>query len=454
MALRALLFSKSPETAESLTAVLQEAGIHAEVCTDIFAAMEKGTKQPFASVMVDWSEQPEAGFLLKRARESGLNRTATAIAIVDGEPTPDEEREHRLDFLIYRPIVADEARAVLAKARQQMQLHSTAGPADAAGVLDRPAIAEPSEPQSEDPDLVSIASDLPETLPPVTTQYQNDETVFVDPAERRYSSSPSTLRVALAAVLVLAAALCSWKARDAFRYLSQTPEGTMHVLKDAVATFFYVNKSGSQSLTTAGSDAQQDAYFARTAVNTTSQTSTVGVVSADIRIPDAPLRLRPAYDFPLPSPELHVDPVSVRPQRAALPDSIRASAPVARPVVVTVSPAQIMPVSTPPPATSWQNTGEPVKLTEDSARALVTQSVNPVYPQEAMAQKLQGPVVLQVAIGRDGSVQDLKLVRGYFVLGRAAIAAVKQWRFKPYNVNGRNLETQTVITINFSYPPG
>jgi protein TonB len=71
-----------------------------------------------------------------------------------------------------------------------------------------------------------------------------------------------------------------------------------------------------------------------------------------------------------------------------------------------------------------------------------------------MAQKLQGPVVLQVAIGRDGSVQDLKLVRGYFVLGRAAIAAVKQWRFKPYNINGRNLETQTLITINFSYPPG
>jgi len=47
----------------------------------------------------------------------------------------------------------------------------------------------------------------------------------------------------------------------------------------------------------------------------------------------------------------------------------------------------------------------------------------------------------------------VKLVRGYFVLARAAIAAVKQWRFRPYNVNGRSLETQTVITINFSFPP-
>src|SRR5258708_34032257 len=99
MALRALLFSKNPETTESLTAVLKEAGIRAEVCTDIFAAMEKGTKYPFASVVVDWPEQPEAGFLLKRAREPGLNRTATVIAIVAGDPPPDEERQPRSDFL-------------------------------------------------------------------------------------------------------------------------------------------------------------------------------------------------------------------------------------------------------------------------------------------------------------------------------------------------------------------
>jgi protein TonB len=199
------------------------------------------------------------------------------------------------------------------------------------------------------------------------------------------------------------------------------------------------------------SDAQQDAYFARTPASANSK-SALAVVSADINLPDAPMPLRPPYDFPLPTPELHVDPAPARPHYAAVPDSIKASAPVARPVVVSVNPA-LMPVSTPPPATSWQQSGEPVHLTEDSARALVLQSVNPVYPPEALAQKLHGPVVLQVAIGRDGSVQDLKLVRGYFVLGKAAIAAVKQWRFRPYNVNGRPLETQTVITINFTYPP-
>jgi protein TonB len=77
-----------------------------------------------------------------------------------------------------------------------------------------------------------------------------------------------------------------------------------------------------------------------------------------------------------------------------------------------------------------------------------------VYPPEGVAQKLQGPVVLQAVIARDGSVEDLKLVRGYFILGRAAIAAVKQWRFQPYSINGHAAATQTVITINFTYPPG
>jgi protein TonB len=143
-------------------------------------------------------------------------------------------------------------------------------------------------------------------------------------------------------------------------------------------------------------------------------------------------------------------------QRAAIPDSMKNSSPIERPVVVTVNPAQMMmPVSAsqPQPAIQQQS-NEPVAVSEEAARALLIRIVNPVYPPEAMAQKLHGPVVLQAVIGRDGSVQDLKLVRGYFVLSKAAIAAVKQWRFQPYSVNGHAAATQTVITINFSYPPG
>jgi TonB family protein len=119
-----------------------------------------------------------------------------------------------------------------------------------------------------------------------------------------------------------------------------------------------------------------------------------------------------------------------------------------------VSPAQMMPVSAPQVEPAVQQFSEPVTVSEEAERALLIQTVNPVYPAEAVAQKLHGPVVLQARIGRDGTVEDLKIVRGYFILGRAAIAAVKQWRFQPYSVNGHAAATQTVITINFSYPPG
>ena len=449
MALRALLFSKNPETADSLTAVLREAGIRAEVCADIFAAMEKATKQPFACIIADWSDQPEAGFLLKRARESGPRRMAVVIAIVDGEPTPDEEREHRLDFLIYRPIVADEARAVLAKASQQMNVQSPAYAADGAAALDQPDLEEPSEPQPEDPNLVSIASDLPESVPQPAPEQQSEQATFADQPAEGSRSSRAGFRVALVAALMLTAAFFCWRSREAFWYLGRTHEGTFPVLRESVVALFAVNKSGSQ---TAMPEVQPDAYFARTPANPNAQTPVLGVVAADITLPDKPMHSRPAYDLPLPTPTLHVDPLPPRVERAAVPDSLKSSAPIARPVVVTVSPALMMPVSAPtPPIPQY---GEPVHLTEDSARALVVHSVDPVYPHEAMAQKLKGTVVLQAVIGRDGTVQDLKLVRGYFVLAKAAIAAVKQWRFQPYNVNGRALQTETVITINFNFPPG
>src|SRR5450755_2640598 len=121
MAFRALLFSKSSETNTAITVACKSTGIRVEVCSDIFAAIDKGKKRAFSCVLADWADQPESSFLLKRARESTPNRDTLAIAIVDHEPTPAEMRDNRLDFLVYRPISAEEADAVLAKACAQMQ---------------------------------------------------------------------------------------------------------------------------------------------------------------------------------------------------------------------------------------------------------------------------------------------------------------------------------------------
>src|SRR6202023_284995 len=153
MAFRALLFSKSSETSAAMTAACKSTGIRAEVCSDIFTAIEKGKTQAFSCVIADWADQPEASFLLKRAHESTANRDTVAVAIVDNEPTQAEMRDNRLDFLIYRPISAEEANAVLAKACEQMQ------PSSAEDAAESSPEAAASD---EGPSAVSVVGDRAE----------------------------------------------------------------------------------------------------------------------------------------------------------------------------------------------------------------------------------------------------------------------------------------------------
>jgi len=95
---------------------------------------------------------------------------------------------------------------------------------------------------------------------------------------------------------------------------------------------------------------------------------------------------------------------------------------------------------------------EPVSLPESAAWDLLAQPVDPVYPEAAKASGQRGTVVLQVLIGRDGTVQDAKFLQGSLVFARVAIDAVKQWRFKPYSMNGRAVSVQSTITLNFKPP--
>jgi TonB family protein len=89
---------------------------------------------------------------------------------------------------------------------------------------------------------------------------------------------------------------------------------------------------------------------------------------------------------------------------------------------------------------------------EETSRNLVEHRVEPNYPAQALSQRLEGPVVLQVWVAKDGTVRDVKLVRGYFALARAASDAVRQWRFKPYSSNGKPVDFETIVTVTFKYP--
>jgi len=84
-----------------------------------------------------------------------------------------------------------------------------------------------------------------------------------------------------------------------------------------------------------------------------------------------------------------------------------------------------------------------------SADGSLLHRVEPEYPEVARQQNIQGSVILDVHIGADGAVQEVRVASGPPLLAQAASDAVKQWKFKPRLINGRPVEMQTRVTLNF-----
>ena len=75
--------------------------------------------------------------------------------------------------------------------------------------------------------------------------------------------------------------------------------------------------------------------------------------------------------------------------------------------------------------------------------------VQPDYPLPARSARIQGEVVLAAIIGKDGSIQNLHVLKGHPMLVKAALDAVQQWRYRPYVLNGDPVEVETQVTVNF-----
>jgi TonB family protein len=90
-----------------------------------------------------------------------------------------------------------------------------------------------------------------------------------------------------------------------------------------------------------------------------------------------------------------------------------------------------------------------VRISADTAKQYILQRVEPEYPAEARAQGLDGSVMLDMLVGKDGTVQKFTAIRGDPQLAAAATTAVRQWRFRPYMQDGRATEFQTRITVDF-----
>ena len=91
-----------------------------------------------------------------------------------------------------------------------------------------------------------------------------------------------------------------------------------------------------------------------------------------------------------------------------------------------------------------------VRVSQGVMATLIIKKVPPEYPKEAHKKRIQGTVILRGVIGKDGDVAEVSPVSGDPMLSQAAIEAVKQWKYRPYLLNGRPVEVETQFQLNFT----
>jgi len=97
------------------------------------------------------------------------------------------------------------------------------------------------------------------------------------------------------------------------------------------------------------------------------------------------------------------------------------------------------------------NPGQPirVRVSQGVSQAFLETRVQPQYPDDARRARIQGSVILTTEIDKNGNVEDISLVSGHPLLAPAAIEAVKQWKYKPYLLNGQPIAVETQVTVAF-----
>ena len=102
----------------------------------------------------------------------------------------------------------------------------------------------------------------------------------------------------------------------------------------------------------------------------------------------------------------------------------------------------------PPPVVVMVKPPKPVIISHLDEGQIIRR-VQPLYPPLARTARIQGPVALHALISREGTIEQLQVLSGHPMLNQAALDAVKQWRFRPYILNGQPIEVETEITVNF-----
>jgi len=456
-----LLFSLDKDTSHRLVQALRELELETEPCPDIFTAIEWLTSRSFDVIVADCDSGPEAAFLLKNARELKLNKAAFTLALTSRVPNVTDE-ENGPDLTLTKPLMPDQVKYALLSndhflgcLRAWIARGDFAHPPETNPSIENSENIEEPRPQPKQPSLTPLAA---------------------RPAEP--SPAPGNSRSGSAARLNLTFATLD---RGLFRSLNQRNRGEQAVgevkrysrnrfLWGGVLSLAFVSVGyifgeplRIESVFASVATAYKQALETKSSKLQSAMSNTISDSAAPARAGAMPrsgsgrylssgLRAVPVQTMPLPgqNPTTWAETLQANvsldlPEagsRVLIPESLtmpQLEAATVRNVSLRRSPSLLSQV-------------EPVSLSEDSSKTLLVQKVAPSYPEQALKAGLQGAVILQAWIGKDGSIRDLKLVDGSLLLGQAAVRAVKQWRYKPYLRNGVAVEAETYVTVNFRLP--
>jgi len=93
-----------------------------------------------------------------------------------------------------------------------------------------------------------------------------------------------------------------------------------------------------------------------------------------------------------------------------------------------------------------------LSVSQGVSQGLLLKKVQPKYPPNALHMRVEGAVQLMATISKTGDISEVKILSGDSQLAHAALDAVKQWKYKPYLLNGEPVEIQTQVTVNFKLP--
>ncbi|MCU1298285.1 MAG: outer rane transport energization protein TonB [Acidobacteriaceae bacterium] len=480
MSPRSLLFSSNEETSRQIGQALIELDFQVDSCREIFAALEKLTTRRYEVVVADCQDGAETAFLLKTARELKCNQSAFTIALGDfgglaGDVTGAAH-------VLRRPFVCERVKYDLLTcdaflgnmrtwfSRGEPEINQTAGAAveairkrlitstiqeDAAKIARTagPSSNLTSQPAFRESAPYNPLEDVDANLPS-----QSDiQTLFATANAEAQSSTkngpliPIVLCIGLGAALLftdyvfddkpLWGKLVSASSNVALNLKTKAEalvrgSGRNREQKEARVSELPQTKATKRAR-------RNDAGISVTEIRTNENRASIQDIFLTATEPARQQEELPsdtAGKFSSqPSPSLAASLFSTS---SSVPDSLNDGS-------RSAVPERDLPTGAP---SRLDRALLPVNLTTDLADELLLERTRPSYPQRALQAGLQGSVVLQALIGTDGVIRDLKLLSGPMLLGKAACEAVKQWRYKPYLLNGRLVEAQTLVTVDFKLP--